>query len=448
MVLARIPALRRHPHDGEIIRLAVPALGALVAEPLFLLADSAIVGHLGTPELAALGIASTVLATLVNVSIFLAYGTTAAVARRLGASDLPGALRAGRDGCWLAIIVGLGTLIIGWPLTPWVVSLFGPAGKVAEHAETYLRISLFGIPSMLLVLAATGVLRGLQDTKTPLYVAGAGFTSNVVLNIALVYGFGLGIAGSAIGTVIAQTAMAAVFIRVVRRAALANSVRIRPHWAGVWASFGAGIPLIVRTVALRVALLIVTFVATGLGTAELAAHQVVFTTWTLLALVLDAVAIAAQALVGKALGAGDAHEARGITRRMVQWGWLAGIGLAIIVVLVGWIYARLFTSDPDVQSLIVAALIVAAVMQPLAGWVFVLDGVLIGAGDGRYLAWASVISTCAFVPAALAVSALDLSGTGGIVALWGAIGVWMVARVITLALRERQGKWAVPGAVR
>lgn len=448
MVLARIPALRRHPHDGEIVRLALPALGALVAEPLFLLADSAIVGHLGTPQLAALGIASTVLATLVNVSIFLAYGTTAAVARRLGANDVAGALRSGRDGCWLAIIVGLATLAIGWPLTPWVVSLFGSSAGVADHAEIYLRVSLLGIPSMLLVLAATGVLRGLQDTRTPLYVAGAGAVSNVALNIVLVYGFDLGIAGSAIGTVIAQTGMAAVFVRVVARAARAHAVSLRPHWAGVWASFGAGFPLIVRTAALRVALIVVTVVATGLGTAELAAHQVVFTTWTLLALVLDAVAIAAQALVGKALGANDADEARAITRRMVQWGWLAGIALAIVVVLVGWVYARLFTSDPDVQSLIVAALIVAAVMQPLAGWVFVLDGVLIGAGDGRYLAWASVLSTCAFVPVALAVAALDLSGTAGIVALWGAIGVWMVARVITLALRERKGDWAVTGAVR
>jgi putative MATE family efflux protein len=441
-------ALRRHPADGEILRLAVPALGALVAEPLFLIADSAIVGRLGTPELAGLGIAATVLSTLVNVSVFLAYGTTAAVARLLGAKDLAGALRSGIDGCWLAILIGAGTLAAGWPLTPWIVARFGPAPDVAEHAETYLQISLLGIPPMLLVLAATGVLRGLQDTRTPLYVAAAGAAGNVVLNVILVHGIQLGIAGSAIGTVIAQTAMAAVFIVVVARAASRHDVSLLPHWPGVRRSFGAGVPLIVRTAAMRVALIITTVVATGLGTAELAAHQVVFTTWTLLALVLDAVAIAAQALVGKALGANDVEAAHSTTRRMVQWGVLSGLALTVVVLAAGSVYARIFTQDPEVRTLLVAALVVVAVLQPVAGWVFVLDGVLIGAGDGRYLAWASVVSVTVFLPAALAVMLLDLSGTTGIVALWGAIGLWTVARLVTLELRHRRGAWAVTGAVR
>ncbi|TDE10180.1 MATE family efflux transporter [Jiangella asiatica] len=439
---------RRHDADGEILRLALPALGALVAEPLFLLTDSAIIGHLGTPELAGLGIASTVLGTLVNLSIFLAYGTTAAVARMLGAGDTAGALRAGIDGCWLAVLVGAGTLAVGWPLTPWVVSLFGPDADVADHAETYLRISLIGIPSMLLVLAATGVLRGLQDTRTPLYVAASGAVANVVLNLVLVYGLDLGIGGSALGTVIAQTAMAAVFVRVVARAARRDGVSIRPHLPGVGQAFGAGVPLIVRTGAMRVALIVMTAVAAGLGTAELAAHQVAFTTWTLLALILDAVAIAAQALVGRALGAGDVAGARSITRRMVQWGVLAGFALAVLVLAIGSVYAQLFTSDPDVRRLLFAALVVAALLQPIAGWVFVLDGVLIGAGDGRYLAWASVASVAAFLPAAWVVAVADLTGTTGIAALWAAIGVWMVVRLVTLALRERQDTWMVTGAIR
>lgn len=444
----RAAIFRRHPHDREILRLAGPALGALVAEPLFLLTDSAIIGHLGTPQLAGLGIASTVLATVVNLAVFLAYGTTAAVARMLGAGDRAGSLRAGIDGCWLAIVVGVLALVAGWPATPWVIGLFGPAPDVAAQAETYLRISLIGLPGMLLVLAATGVLRGLQDTRTPLYVAAGGAVGNVVLNFALVYGLGLGIGGSALGTVIAQTAMALAFLRVVVRAARSSQVSLRPHWPGVRRSFGAGVPLIVRTLAMRVALLTATVVAARLGTAELAAHQVAFTTWTLLALVLDAVAIAAQALVGRALGAGDADDARSVTRRMVQWGVLAGAGLAVIVLVAGSVYAQLFTPDPEVRRLLVAALVVAALLQPIAGWVFVLDGVLIGAGDGRYLAWASVVSVLAFLPAAWAVVALDLTGVAGIVGLWCAIGVWTVARLVTLTLRERGGRWAVTGAVR
>ena len=444
----RPTVLRRHPADGEILRLGLPALGALVAEPLFLLADSAIVGHLGTPQLAGLGIAGTVLATLVNLSIFLAYGTTAAVARMLGAGDLRGAMRQGMDGCWLALLIGVVTLIAGWPATGWVVSLFEPAPDVAAHAETYLRISLFGIPSMLFVLAATGVLRGLQDTRTPLVVAVAGAVGNIALNIVLVYGLGLGIAGSALGTVIAQTAMAVAFARVVVRGARRHEAGLRPDWPGVRRSFGAGVPLVVRTVSMRVALIGATVVAAGLGTAELAAYQVAFTTWTLLALVLDAVAIAAQALVGRALGAADVDTARSTTRRMVQWGLLAGAGLGLVVAAIAPMYARLFTSDPEVRSLLVAALLLVAVMQPLAGWVFVLDGVLIGAGDGRYLARASVLSVLAFLPAAVAVARSGVSGAAGLVALWAAIGVWVLARLVTLAYRERTGAWLVTGAVR
>lgn len=444
----RRSVLRRHPADREILRLALPALGALIAEPLFLLADTAIIGHLGTPQLAGLGIAATILATLVNVSIFLAYGTTAAVARMLGAGDMRGALRQGIDGCWLAVLIGLITVAVGVPAVPWVVSLFGPAPEVAQHAETYLRISLFGIPAMLLVLAATGVLRGLQDTRTPLVVAASGAVGNVALNVLLVYGLGLGIAGSAIGTVTAQTAMAAVFIVIVGRGARTYGASLRPHWPGVRHSFGAGVPLVIRTVAMRVALIVTTVVATALGTTSLAAHQVVYNTWILLALVLDAVAIAAQALVGRALGAGDVAAARSVTRRMVQWGVLAGAALGILVLAAGSLYARLFTPDADVRSLIVAALVVAALLQPIAGWVFVLDGVLIGAGDGRFLAWASAVSVLVFLPAAWAVAALDLGPRTGLVALWVAVGVWTTARLITLVLRERGTAWLVTGATR
>lgn len=444
----RRSVLRRHPADREILRLALPALGALIAEPLFLLADTAIIGHLGTPQLAGLGIAATILATLVNVSIFLAYGTTAAVARMLGAGDMRGALRQGIDGCWLAVLIGLITVAVGVPAVPWVVSLFGPAPEVAQHAETYLRISLFGIPAMLLVLAATGVLRGLQDTRTPLVVAASGAAGNVALNVLLVYGLGLGIAGSAIGTVIAQTAMAAVFIVIVGRGARTYGASLRPHWPGVRRSFGAGVPLVIRTVAMRVALIVTTVVATALGTTSLAAHQVVYNTWILLALVLDAVAIAAQALVGRALGAGDVVAARSVTRRMVQWGVLAGAALGILVLVAGSLYARLFTPDADVRSLIVAALVVAALLQPIAGWVFVLDGVLIGAGDGRFLAWASAVSVLVFLPAVWAVAALDLGPRTGLVALWLAVGVWTTARLVTLVLRERGTAWLVTGATR
>ncbi|WP_220188604.1 MATE family efflux transporter, partial [Streptomyces phytophilus] len=194
----------RRRHDREIVALAVPAFGALVAEPLFVLADSAIVGHLGTPQLAGLGVAAALLTTAVSVFVFLAYATTAAVARRVGAGDLRSAIRQGVDGIWLAALLGAALVAVTVPTAPGLVGLFGASDTAAPYAVTYLRVSAFGIPAMLVVFAATGVLRGLQDTRTPLYVAIGGFTANAVLNVALVYGAGLGIAGSAWGTALAQ----------------------------------------------------------------------------------------------------------------------------------------------------------------------------------------------------------------------------------------------------
>ena len=430
--------------DREIARLALPALAALVAEPLFLLTDSAIVGHLGVVPLAGLGVASTVLATAVGISVFLAYGTTGAVARRLGAGDLTGALRHGVDGCWLAGGLGLLAAAVGWPLSARIVAAFDPTSAVADQADTYLRISLLGLPAMLVVLAGTGVLRGLQDTRTPLVVVVAGSALNVVLNLALVYGAGLGIAGSALGTVIAQAAMGVAFVLVVARAARAHRAPLRPHPAGVRRSFGAGVPLIVRTLAMRAVLLVATASAAALGTDALAAWQVSFTLWTFLALSLDAVAIAAQALVGRALGAGDVGQVRALTRRMVQWGVGSGVALGVLIVAARPLFVPWFSPDPTVVTLLAAALVVVAVQQPVAGWVFVLDGVLIGAGDGRYLALASIAATLAFAPAAWLVVHLEL----GLPGLWVAVAAWLLVRLVTLALRARGTAWMVTGAVR
>ena len=272
----------RRVEDREILRLAVPAFGALVAEPLFLLVDSAIVGHLGTPQLAGLGVAGALLATSVSVCVFLAYGTTAAVARRVGAGDLRAAIAQGIDGVWLALVIGvlLAAVLaaVGGPL----IAAFGTAADATPYALTYLRVSLVGLPAMLVVLAATGVLRGLQDTRTPLVVATVGALANIVLNVVLVYGLDLGIAGSALGTVIAQVGMAAAFLVVVVRGARREDAPLRPDLPGIRAAGRSGLPLVVRTVTLRAALLLMTYVATVVGTVAIAAHQVAFTIWLFL----------------------------------------------------------------------------------------------------------------------------------------------------------------------
>ncbi|MFD9121346.1 MATE family efflux transporter [Streptomyces bottropensis] len=438
------PKATRRRHDREIITLAVPAFGALVAEPLFLMVDTAVVGHLGTAQLAGLGVASALLITAVSVFVFLAYATTAAVARRVGAGDLRAAIRQGVDGIWLALLLGAAVVAVVLPTAPTLVALFGSSDTAAPYATTYLRISALGIPAMLVVLAATGVLRGLQDTKTPLYVAVAGFVANGALNAGLVYGAGLGIAGSAWGTVMAQLGMAVAYLWVVIRGARRHGASLRPDALGIRTAAQTGVPLLVRTLSLRAVLMIATAVAARLGDENMAAHQIILSLWSLLAFALDAIAIAGQAIIGRYLGAGDAQGAREACRRMVQWGIATGTVLGLLVILARPMFIPLFTDDPTVQEAALPALLVVALAQPISGIVFVLDGVLMGAGDGPYLARAMVLTLAVFVPAALLVPALG----GGLTALWGAMTLMMATRMLTLWLRSRSGLWIVTGATR
>ncbi|MXM65653.1 MATE family efflux transporter [Streptomyces sp. HUCO-GS316] len=438
------PRAGRRQHDREIVALAVPAFGALVAEPLFVMVDSAIVGHLGTAQLAGLGVASALLTTAVSVFVFLAYATTAAVARRVGAGDLGAAIRQGMDGIWLALLLGAAVIVVVLPTAPALVELFGASETAAPYATTYLRISAIGIPAMLVVLAATGVLRGLQNTKTPLYVAVGGFVANGALNAGLVYGVGLGIAGSAWGTVLAQCGMAAVYLTVVVHGARRHGASLRPDAAGIRASAQAGVPLLVRTLSLRAILMIATAVAARLGDADIAAHQIILSLWSLLAFTLDAIAIAGQAIIGRYLGADDPQGARDACRRMVEWGIAAGVALAFLVVISRPLFLPLFTSDGVVKDTALPALLMVALSQPICGVVFVLDGVLMGAGDGPYLAWAMVLTLAVFAPVALLVPALG----GGLTALWGAMTLMMTVRMLTLWLRARSGRWIVTGATR
>lgn len=440
----RRPALSSQ--DREILRLAVPAFLALVAEPLFLLSDAAIVGRLGTTELAGLGIAAVVLQSVVGLCVFLAYGTTAGVARRLGAGDVRGALTQGVDGLWLAVLIGAVVTVLGVLLTDPLVGLFGASPAVEEQAAAYLGVAVLGVTPLLLMLAATGVLRGLQDTRTPLVVAVAGNLANIALNIALVYGLGLGIAGSALGSVLAQVASAVALVAVVVRAARREGSTLRPDLAGIRTAARAGVPLLVRTLTLRTALLVTTYaVARGASdadlTVELATHQLALTLFGFLAFVLDAVAIAAQAITGRLLGAGDVAGTRAATRRMVQWGAASGVVTGLLLAAVSPVLGGLFTTDEQVRTLLVPVLVAIAVTQPLAGVVFVLDGVLIGAGDGRYLAWGGLAALLVHAPLVLLVSG------SGLVAIWVVFAVaFMGARGVVLVTRARGEAWLVTGS--
>jgi putative MATE family efflux protein len=444
LVPTPVAARLRNPFDREIARLAFPALGALIAEPVYVLTDTAIVGHLGTPQLAGMAVATTVLLTLYTVFIFLAYGTTAAVSRLIGAGDEREAAHQAVQSLWLAVLVGVALVAIGLVGADALVGLMGAEGEVRTNALLYLRISLLGVPALLIVLAGTGYLRGLQDTRTPLAVAVGTGALNLVLEVIFIYGLGRGLGASAFTTVVAQYVAAAIYLRQIGRAARAHGVDLGPHPASLRRLGAVGRDLLVRTAALRAALLVATAVATRLGAVEVAAHQIAFEIWNLLALVLDAIAIAGQAIVGRSLGAGDAAAARGAGRRMIEWGVAGGLVVGAVVLALHTVLPGVFTDDPAVADLAAFLLVWVAVMQPVNGVAFVLDGILIGAGDMRFLAWAMVGAAVVFIPPAVAVAALD----AGIGWLWASLALLMTSRAVVLGARFAGNRWVVLGAVR
>lgn len=436
--------------NRTIAALAIPALGALIAEPLFVLIDSAMVGHLGAASLAGLALASTIVTTAVGLFVFLAYATTATTARHFGAGNRQAGLRAGIDGIWLSLLIGALTAVVGWAAAGWLVQIMGASGAVAQAAQDYLRTAVWGMPGMLAVMAATGTLRGLLNTRTPFVVASGGAVVNVGLNALFIYGLHLGVAGSGLGTAITQTLMGIVLCAVVVRGARAAGVGLRPHRSGLHSALGDGVPLLLRTLSLRVAILLTVWAATALGITSLAAHQIVNSLWGFAAFALDALAIASQALVGTALGQADAAAqtdtqndtaelpgVRAVLRRSLAWG--AGAGVVIGVVLAGGstLLPYLFTDDPQVAAVATPVLILTAFTMPLAGVVYLFDGVLIGAGDGRYLAVAGLLNLVPYVPLALLVGNLAADGTG-LLWLWAAFAVvYMGARALTTGLRAR-----------
>ncbi|MFX4273403.1 MATE family efflux transporter [Propionibacteriaceae bacterium Y1685] len=433
------------PHralDRELWALAIPAFATLVTEPLMVMADAAIVGHVSTESLAGLGIAANVLGIIAGLCVFLAYGTTATVARQFGAGDRRAAMAGGLDGLVLAAMIGAvvaALLVLGAPM---IIGWYPAEPVVAAQAVTYLRITGAAIPALLIMLASTGVLRGLQDTRTPLFVAIGVTLGNIALSLFLVHGVGLGIAGAAIGTAVAQCAAAVFLAATVIRKAYGIGVRLRFRPGGVLAAARNGFWLMIRTATLQASITTTTVVATGLGTVALAAHQVTNALWMLLALGLDALAIAAQAIIGRHLGAGEVETARTLTRRMLGWGVLAGALFGGLVLITHSLYAGLFTPDPEVQAQLGRVLVVVAVVTPISAVVFVLDGVLIGAGDARYLALAGVIAMISYLPMALGVHWT----VAGLTWLWIAYGGYMIARMITLLVRTRSDAWLRTGA--
>lgn len=429
--------------DREIARLAFPALATLLAEPLYVLTDTAIVGHLGTDQLGGLALASTVLLTGYAVFVFLAYGTTAAVSRLIGGGREAEAAHSAVQAVWLALVLGTIMAAVGFLWGYDALRLLGGSGDVLPHGWVYLRTSLFGVPALLLALAGTGYLRGLQDMRIPLVVTVCGVAVNLVIEVVLIIGLGFGIGASALASVIAQWGVAITFVLFIARDVERLSVTLRPALRGIITQLRVGVDLLIRTFSLRAALLVATGVAAGMGTMTLAAHQITFEVWNFLAMVLDSIAIAAQAMIGRLLGQGRGPDAFRVGKRMMWWATVIGVATALVVAASSPILGRLFSSDPAVLAVTSSLLLVAAACQPINSIALTLDGILIGAGDTLFLAVSMAIASAVFIILALTVGATHL----GILWLWGSLGVLMTIRAVTLGARFRSGRWARTGSI-
>jgi putative MATE family efflux protein len=428
----------RSRYDGEILRLAVPALGALAAEPLYVLVDTAIVGHLGREQLAALAIAATVLSTLFGVFNFLQYGTTAQVGRASGAGAGAIASRLGAQALWLSLGFGAVVAVAVLVFAPAIVELMGGERQTAGYAVTYMRIAALGLPFAFLALGGQGYLRGVADLRTPLLILLAANAVNLVLELLFVYGFGWGIEGSAWSTVIAQLGMGAAFVVVLVRAARGS---FRPSQRLMRRLLVIGRHIFVRTASLLAAFMLAGAVIARFGDASLGAHQIAFQLWIFLAFVLDAIAIAGQVIVGRGLGAGDSERAYAASVRMIWLSVYAGVVFAAVMLGLEGVIPYAFTSDETVVERAQAIWPLFALMQPLNGAVFALDGILIGAGDGRYLMWSMVAAFAASAGVSLVALVLDW----GIVGVWSALVVLICVRLVLMLARFRGRRWLVTG---
>nr|WP_177242796.1 MATE family efflux transporter [Amycolatopsis marina] len=425
----------------RVLGLAVPALGVLAAEPLYVLVDTAVVGHLGALPLAGLALGG-VLLTLVSTQLtFLSYGTTARTARLHGAGRRAEAVSEGVQATWIAIAVGIVVLLAGQLLAGPVARGLSGDAQIAEQAASWLRIALFGAPLILITMAGNGWMRGVQDAVRPLRYVLAGNGISAVLCPILVYPVGWGLEGSAVANVVAQVISAGLFLHALRQ----ERVPLRPDFSVMRAQLGMGRDLVLRSLAFQACFVSAAAVAARTSTAAVGAHQVVLQLWTFLALVLDSVAIAAQSLVGAALGAGSSRQARGIAGQITRYGLVFGCALGALFAAVSQVLPRVFTTDAGVLAEIPNAWWFFVALQPIAGIVFALDGVLLGAGDAAFLRTATLASAVlGFLPLIWA----SLGFGWGLAGIWTGLSVFMLLRLVAVVARWRSGNWAVVGAVR
>jgi putative MATE family efflux protein len=427
----------------EIVRLAGPALPVLAAEPLYLLVDTAVVGRLGAVPLAGLAVAAVLFAQVTSQLNFLSYGTTARTARMYGSGRRADAVAEGVQATWLALAVGACLVVVGQLVVRPVAEALGNGGAIAEGAVSWLRVALVGAPLLLVTLAGNGWMRGVQDTARPLRYVLAGNAVSAVACVVLVHGIGafpgLGLVGSAWANVLGQCIGAGLFLGALVRESRGSW---RPRPAALRAQLAMGRDLVARSLAFQACFLSAAAVATRFGAPVAAAHQIVLQLWSFMALVLDAIAIAAQSLVGAALGAGDAARARALAARVTRYGLVLGVGFGVLFAALSGVLPPVFTPDAAVLAAVPIAWWFFAALQPVAGVVFAIDGVLLGAGDAAFLrTWTLLAAVVGFLPLIWA----SLAFGWGLAGIWSGLAAFMLVRLVAVLLRVRGGRWAVTG---
>ena len=424
---------------SEMFGLALPTFISLIAEPVFLIIDSAIVGHLGPLQLAALGAASSIISLITSTFIFLAYSTTSMVSINLGRSDDTLAMESATSGVVLALIIGVVAAILSFTFRLDLLSLIGTPKSVIYFANSYLSISLIGVPATLVSFSSLGSLRGLRKIGTTVRIQIIGYLINAGLDLFLVYGMRLGISGAAIGTSLVQYLVAGAYLFTLFHENHLKVLTIKPLVKGLILSIRLGSGLVIRTISLRLAILLTTWLAATMGSTQLAAEQSLSTLWSFSAFSLDAIALALQVIIGHSIGKKDVQKIRIYTTWGLRWSFIGGIFMGVLLASATTPLSIAFTTSRSVREQIAQTLIVLGLLQPLASLVYLLDGVLIGAGDGDFLALAGVGATLAFLPFALAVHIFHLDLRW----LWLAYGCFMLFRFLPLAIRAQRDRWII-----
>ncbi|HEY3715959.1 MAG TPA: MATE family efflux transporter [Jatrophihabitantaceae bacterium] len=426
----------------RLLGLAASAFVVLAAEPLYLLVDTAVVGHLGATALAGLGVAGALMALLMLIGQFVEYGTTSRAARWFGAGRRETAVNEGVQASWLAVVIGLVVIALGEAFAhPMIGLLTGSNGEVRHAAESWFRIAVVGTPGVLLVLAGNGWMRGVQETRQPVRIVLVANALSAAASPVLVYPLHLGLEGSAIANVAAQVVGGALFLRALHR----SSSSVRPQWTVMGAQLVLGRDLVLRSAAFQVAFLSAAAVASRMGSAQIAAHQIGLQLWEFTALLLDSFAIAAQSLIGAALGAGDDATARRMAGQVARYGLWAGCAFSVLFAA-GWVLIpQAFTSSHAVQHQAHLLWPWLIGMLPAAGVVFALDGVLIGAGDLGFMRTITLVAAVgAFAPLNLAA----LRWHWGIGGVWAGLTAFIGVRLAGMVWRTRTGHWIVLGEQR